>query len=124
MFRSKNNADEVTQYEGGKATGQRWVTQMVTPPEELARLYEFSNSLGDTFDWGEWFSNGPNDAYRTAERLYFVLAPDHDGDREKAQSFWESVLFPEAADDLSSEFVEGFAAGALDAMEEWDLATL
>jgi hypothetical protein len=118
MSRSKSNADEVAEYEGGKATGQRWVTQMVTPQEELARLYELWNTLEDTVDWGEWFSNGPNDAYSTAERLYFVLAPDHDGDRDEAQSFWEAVLFPEAADDLTPEFVEGFVEGALEASDE------
>jgi hypothetical protein len=119
MPRNDSARDEAAEYDGGKATGQRWLTEMAAPQEELARLDQLWSNLEGTIDGARWFSDKPNDAYSTAERLYYFIAPHHDGDREAAQSFWESVLFPEAADDLTSEFVEGFVEGALEA---WDQA--
>jgi hypothetical protein len=117
MPRSDRNPEQAAEYDNGNATGQRWVTKKGAPQEELARLDQFRSSLEDTVDWGRWFSDEPNDAYSTAERLYFVLTPDHDGDRDEAQSFWEFVVRARDMADITASFVEGFVEGALEA---WD----
>lgn len=86
-------------------------------PDALARLDRFHGRLGGSVHWDRWFSDDAGGAYTAAERVYFVLNPDHVGYREEARSFWEAVLFPGAADDLPPAFVEGFVAGALEAAD-------
>jgi hypothetical protein len=112
-----DNHDEDSDLAAGEYHGRRWVTlkKDVATPEALARLDRFHRRLEGSVDWGRWFADDAGGAYSAAERLYFVMAPDHVGYREEARSFWEAALFPGAADDLTPAFVEGFVVGALEA---------
>src|SRR4051812_43994622 len=83
-------AADTAEFESGKSSGRIWVTKK-TPaaaPEELVRLDEFYEGLGS--DAGRWFCDDDKlSAFSTAERVYFVLSPDDDGDRKEARAFWE-----------------------------------
>lgn len=115
-------SDETAQYEAGKHAGRLWVTKKQPPAssEELDRLDEFHRAMEGSTDWDIWFSDGGLvlSAFTTAERLYFILTPYHDGDRDEAQSFWEFVAWPHEMDDISPSFVEGFVIGVLEVRDE------
>ena len=70
---------------------------------QLSRIAKFAKEICPS-DWDRWFDGG-NDAFTAAERLFFVLEPSQDGDRETAAKFW--VNSPEWHE------VQEFAEGAL-----------
>jgi hypothetical protein len=78
---------------------------------ELSRLAEFAKGFCPT-DWDRWFTMSSGNAYTAAERLFFVLHPDRDGDREAAANF----LGEQYIDREVQEFVEG----ALNYLETMD----
>lgn len=120
MVNDTTGQDEALEQVDGERNGRLWVTKKkpAATSEELDRLDEFHRSMADSPDWDRWFWEGPDDAYSAAERLYFVLAPDHDGDRKEARNFWEFVARPYEMDDITPSFVEGFVIGALEASNE------
>ena len=68
---------------------------------QLRRLAELAQ-VSCPSEWDRWFTMG-TDAYTAAERLFFTLNPDQEGDREAAAEFWGGHL----ADREVQEFAEG-----------------
>jgi hypothetical protein len=99
----------------GSTAGRKWAREKARP-EELQRLARLAEQLQYSTNpsWAGWFSENPGQAFSAAERLYFVLRPDRDGDREAAATFWG----PHEAEARDPDFVQGFAEGALAAPDE------
>jgi hypothetical protein len=111
--------DEPTDFATGEYHGRRWVEldKGTATRDGLTRLDKLHRRLEEPAAWGRWLSGDAGGAYSAGERLFFVLAPDHVGDPQQARAFWDAVLSPGAADDLTPLFLEGFVVGALEA---WD----
>jgi hypothetical protein len=84
--------------------------------EEATRLERYQERCGH--DWDGLFEEQPNNAYGVAERLYFVLHPERDGDRGGSTEFWEFVLRHDTTAAHDPNFVRGFADGLLAAWDE------
>jgi len=101
-------ADE--QYERGMATGMDWVAR-----EENGADAGALRRLSHQFDEGDCFFCGSAcSAFTDAERLMFLMYPEVAGCRCCAQTFWSQLT----EDTCDTDFVAGFAEGALSAWDE------
>jgi len=101
----------VQNYHDGKQHGRVWACKHADAAQ-LRRLREFLDHIGP--DRKRYFSSYGHSAYSLAERLFFVMNPENDSDRDAAREFWDaggdSGLL-KAAD--PSTFLRGFAVGAV-----------
>lgn len=100
------------EFRAGCEAGQKWAKNRAEAIE-LQRLEEFQDALERevTTSWNAFFCDDPHSAssaYTVAEKLFFVIQPECQGDREGADAFWRK-----AGDKLSPEFLRGFGEGAL-----------
>jgi hypothetical protein len=96
------------QYNVGLEAGQEWASTEAEA-DELMRIGRWRGSVsGDEWDWQ--FATPENSAYGAGERFVFMVWPEHDGDRQMANEFWERQGYEEHPLD---KFVHGFADGAL-----------
>src|SRR5437764_662816 len=84
-FRSAMQQAEEQDYQDGVEAGRRWAGGDPAPYREVKRLGRLRDKLGN--DWDGWFEQGDS-AWSVAERLYFALYLDDDGDRNAAAGFW------------------------------------
>ncbi len=110
---SKRKSDD-SLFSQGYAAGEEWAKNQAEA-EELERLSDFRDQCGT--DWDSVLTTGPDDAYGSGERLYFVISPEDDGDRGASCGFWESQLGLEDGSCPKDSLVRGFVEGAL---EVWD----
>ena len=92
-------------YREGRAYGEKWVKDIA----EYAQLEKLSE-LGADNDFD--FDPSGTTAYGNAENFVFLLFPEDEANRQDCTNFWEELDDPSNRDD--PEFLEGFAAGALD----------
>lgn len=73
---------------------------------QLRRLETLIDELRyGSADWNQWFTTGHEAAFGAADRLFFVLYPADDGDREASARFWTKSV--------SDQFARDFADGVL-----------
>ena len=101
-------------YQEGFEEGRGWAMTRAEAAE-LEDLAAWREQAG--LDWELHFDRTVSDAYSPGEILVFAISPERNGDREIAREFWEgNVSSPHLS--LKSEFVRGFAEGALDLWKE------
>jgi hypothetical protein len=103
----------------GRICGFIWAQEVATAAE-LKRLWRLRQEL-EADSWGvEGFCPAnDNEAFGPGERLFFVISPHFDHDRNAAESFWDAVFardpgsrYKEAMADDEGEFVIGFLIAA------------
>ena len=126
-----------TLFNMGRKDGSDWATgnksgDYIATHEELERLTDHMRDMdSNKIQREDAFTFGIQDAYSAAERFYFCIQPDDDGDRQAAIDFWENTLVDvsdnhdvDVNDDPELEidnkdphdaYVSGFACGACDA---------
>lgn len=120
LKKSKEQAME-NAYKDGYEAGRQWVDGFGDKDgdaemEELDRLKDFHDHPGRDarYGWKEFFdSEYGSSAYSTAERFYFLIHPEDDGDRGEAEEFWRSILDDGCDVLVYDEWYRGFAEGAL-----------
>jgi hypothetical protein len=95
----------------GRAAGRSWA-ESKAEAEEL-QLLENAQTRDGSWEFGIGES-----AYSAGAQFFFVIEPHQRGDRKEADEFWDSVIGEDDKDRDVAEFVEGFAAGAVDLWEE------
>jgi hypothetical protein len=100
------------QHQAGHDAGESWAKNEAEAGD-LIQLDNFRGRAGT--DWDACFWDMPNDAYSTAEKFFFSVWPEHDGERSEANEFWERQGFEK--DHPVGDYVRGFAEGALSV---WD----
>jgi len=117
---SKSKSDD-ERYTTGKFVGTEWANDDAEA-KELERLSSLHRQIffEPSLDWKTYFDDSHGlSVYSAAERLYFTLHDEDDGDRDASREFWNSVLEDRviACDTNVAEFFRGFCDGAL---EVWD----
>ena len=110
---SKRKSDN-EEYQAGHKEGREWA-EGHAEAAELERLKALRDQYErePTYNW-EWFFSGEGQSqFSVGQTLYFAINPvaEEDRDYSAAGEFWESVA---STDDPDSEFVRGFADGAID----------
>lgn len=95
------------EYKRGHFQGASWATAKGNKLR-AARVKKLDASLPADMGIRQWFESAS--AFTPAERLFFVIEPKQDGDREAAQKFWTSRSASGDVDYLVG-FVEAVAAG-------------
>jgi hypothetical protein len=104
--------DEAEQ--AGVEDGQWWAERKASK-DELTRLSNWAAQMEfdgvDPLETGEEWSS----PYTPAERVYFVLAPEDDGDRPAAKWFWEPLFGWDkyGKRDPNGRYLRGFLLGAV-----------
>jgi hypothetical protein len=106
---TKRESDKAL-FQDGREWGESWAKDQAEACE-LQRLEE-SRSC-----WKDELSEGVSSAYSVAERLYFLIRPDDDRERDSAASFWDDVVKAPEHKVEQSCWVRGFAEGAWDVWE-------
>jgi hypothetical protein len=115
-LRVSKRKNEAVQYQEGFEVGRRWAMNQAEA-DELERLADLHLHAQTIREWQTLFYEYRNDASSAAERLAkVILGEDGEPGRAEAREFWENVLGKREAA-VPSEFVRGFAEGAL---EVWD----
>jgi hypothetical protein len=92
----------------GNSLGHRWRTEIATL-DQASKLRDLWSNLTNEGSWDLWFAK--RDDFTPGERLFFVLSPEHRRGHLAAYLFWRE--FGDAADPAHTDFVQGFAEGAL-----------
>ena len=92
----------------GHRDGSLWAEDKATTPE-LRRLQQARDPWGN-----DWYFGVGSSAYPDAERFFFIIRPEFDGERAIASEFWESVTGDQETPETA--YVQAFAEGA---METW-----
>jgi hypothetical protein len=114
---SKERCDEMN-YRLGRDAGEAFV-MAEAEAEELEFLEGFLEDIRQSgcvlSDW----CNDHSSAYTAAQSLFFAIRPVHDGNRDAAAGFWESVTNCEHNGPVERpRFLEGFVDGAIEVWEE------
>ena len=98
-------------HEAGYETGQQWAKHDASA-KQLKRLDALRGRL--LHDWDESFdSQCGSSAYSIAERLFFEIEPNCDGERSEASEFWETAAPDDTHSIEDDDWLRGFADGAL-----------
>jgi hypothetical protein len=99
----------------GHEAGKQWATE-AAEFDELNRLSELRAQLS-IHDLPRFFEDG-NSAYSAGERLFFVIRPEEDGERDAARDFWKSLDI-DGGTDLADKgsFAYGFFKGAIEILD-------
>jgi hypothetical protein len=109
-LRASKQQHEAVVYKRGVEAGQEWAKRRAEAAE-LTRLERLHTELRG--DLSQAFHDSADSAYGSGELFFFTICPEDDGDREAASDFWEDH---EESND--SEYVRGFADGALNVWSE------
>ena len=96
--------------------GQVWAKKHANDQEleNLARCFgQADQQYRDSLFTDQFGSS----AYSGAQRFFFAICPEYDGDRDEASDFWESVL-GEGRTNPDGEFVQAFAKAVLEVIRE------
>ncbi len=108
--RTQRQNDETV---AGRAAGQDWAKQRAEA-HELERLEKL---VYPSEGWEVLLIDTPNQAFSTAEIVFFAIFPDANGDRRAAECFWTDESGFEDYRSVTTDFVRGFGEGAI---ELWD----
>jgi hypothetical protein len=105
-------------YQQGAQAGREWAMHDADF-DELERLSDLVNQVSPS-GFECLIDRRANSAYAPAERLYFIMSPEQDGDRAVVNDFWERAAGSQFADLVNREgFLEGFVAGAVEIHREF-----
>jgi hypothetical protein len=105
-------------FTAGREAGEKWAKD-AAEFDELQRLEQFRDRLGS--DWDAWFVAQDSDAFGGAHWLAVAILDGESPSRQEVDEFWDRAISDtEAAEEQrhSSEFVRGFAEGALEAFKQ------
>ena len=110
------NANQLQCLESGRQHGQKWAHEQATKGQ-LARLQKHHRNLAlqPIYNWEWWFCDH-FDAWTPAERLYFIIGglDTDDCDCDAPAQFWASLPDSDDFDLMDSDFLRGFAEGAIE----------
>ncbi|NLY03165.1 MAG: hypothetical protein GXY83_44520 [Rhodopirellula sp.] len=116
-LRASKRKTDSAEYRAGREDGVKWAMNRAEA-FELQRLEELRAEIEDSpnCDWEEYFTDD-SQTYSAAERLYFSVHPEHEGNRDVAKWFWDKAIGDDDQADRNRDsgvFLRGFADGAID----------